>query len=263
MARIHVETIIDAPLERIWEFTQDPRRHPRWDARFGRIDPVPGTEPAAFTYATTVFPGVEIAGHGVHTGDRRDDTGGAVSALRFGSSDWRSPIESGTGYWRYVPVAGGVRFLTGYAYRTRWGLVGWAVDLVFGPVFGWATAWSFDRLRLWLEHDVTPERALRHAVAETTLRLILVAGAVATVTSGAGVPGIGWLFALVIAGLAVFLPPHPRTPAARRCRRRPATPQPAEPPPLACSPRVTASRLAAPSLRAIAARSGAGTGERR
>ncbi|GAA1654345.1 SRPBCC family protein [Actinoplanes couchii] len=215
MARIYVETIIDAPLDRVWEATQDHRRHPRWDLRFGRIDPVPGTTPAEFTYATTVLPGVEIAGYGVHTGDRRGGhDGAAVSALRFGSPDRRSPIESGTGYWRYVPAGERTTFLTGYAYRTRWGLAGRAVDLVFGPLFGWATAWSFDRLRLWLEHGVTPERALGHALAELALRLAVVAGAAAA--------GAGWPVVLLIAVLAVFVPPHPRTPAARRCRRQAA-----------------------------------------
>lgn len=216
MARVYVETVIAAPLDRVWAATQDHRQHPRWDVRFGRIDPVPGTEPAEFTYATAVLPGIEIAGFGVHTGERRDD-GGAVSALRFGSADRRSPIEAGTGYWRYVPVDDRVRFLTGYAYRTRWGLAGRAVDLVFGPVFGWATAWSFDRLRLWLDHGVTPERALRNALAEVALRLAVVAGAVAV--------GAHWLTVLVAAGLAVLVPPHPHTPAARRCLRRADAPR--------------------------------------
>ncbi|WP_198171344.1 SRPBCC family protein [Actinoplanes awajinensis] len=212
MARIYVETIIAAPMERIWAATQDHRQHPRWDARFGRIDPVPGSEPAAFTYATAVLPGVEIAGYGVHSGERQRDGGEAVSSLRFGSADRRSPIREGAGYWRYVPVAGGVRFLTGYAYRTRWGRAGRLVDLAFGPVFGWATAWSFDRLRLWLEHGVTPERARRNAVVECLLRAALVAAAPA-----AGRP----LLVLVAAGLAIGFPPYRKTPAARRCRRRP------------------------------------------
>ncbi|GAA4588503.1 hypothetical protein BJY16_008583 [Actinoplanes octamycinicus] len=218
MARIYVETTIAATVDRVWDATQDHRLHPRWDARFGRIDPVPGSSPAAFTYATAVLPGVEIAGYGVHSGDRRPAGGGAVSALRFGSTDWRSPIREGSGYWRYLPVPGGVRFLTGYAYRTRWGRAGRLIDLVFGPVFGWATAWSFDRLRLWLEHGVTPERARRHALAELLLRTGLVAAAL-TLT---GHP----LVVLLTAAVAAGVPPHPRTPAARRCLRRPGKDDP-------------------------------------
>jgi hypothetical protein len=212
VARIYVETTIAASMDRVWLATQDHRQHPRWDARFGRIDPVPGSAPAAFTYATAVLPGVEIAGYGVHSGERQQ-AGGAVSALRFGSADRRSPIREGSGYWRYVLVPGGVRFLTGYAYRTRWGRAGRLVDLVFGPAFGWATAWSFDRLRLWLEHGVTPERARLHAALELVLRATLVAAAGLL----DGRPAV----VLVAALLAIGLPPHPHTPAARRCRRRP------------------------------------------
>ncbi|WP_436531182.1 hypothetical protein [Actinoplanes sp. HUAS TT8] len=205
MARVYVETVIAAPLERIWAATQDPREHVRWDVRFGRIDPVADGE---FTYATAVLPGVEIAGYGVHSGERRQASGEAVSALRFGSDDVRSLIREGSGYWRYVPADHGVRFLTGYAYRPRWGRLGRLIDLVFGPVFGWATAWSFDRLRLWLERGVTPERARWHAVLDLALRAAVIAVALHT---------HWWL--LVVP--AILLPPHPLTPAARRCRRQP------------------------------------------
>jgi hypothetical protein len=233
MAKVYVETLIDAPLDRIWAATQDYRQHTRWDARFGRIDPVPGSAPiptdvpatglpttgehAAFTYATAVLPWVEIAGYGVHTGDRHGP-GGATSALRFGSDDRRSVISDGAGYWRYATTSNGVRFLTGYSYRTRWGRAGRAVDLAFGPVFGWATAWSFDRLRLWLEAGVSPERARLHAMTELLLRAALVAGAVAV----DGRP----LVVLAAAALATGVPPHPHTPAARRCRRRPGQDDP-------------------------------------
>ncbi len=125
----------------------------------------------------------------------------------------RSLIREGSGYWRYVPVRGGVRFLTGYAYRPRWGCLGRLIDLVFGPLFGWATAWSFDRLRLWLERGVPPERARLHFIAEFVLRAALIAVALRT----------GWW---VLAAPAVALPPHPLTPAARRCRRRPGKDMP-------------------------------------
>jgi hypothetical protein len=29
---------------------------------------------------------------------------------------------------------------------------------------GWATAWSFDRLRLWIEFDISPEYVLRSSI---------------------------------------------------------------------------------------------------
>ena len=70
MAIIYVETLIDAPMERVWRATQDPGAHRRWDVRFGRIEPVPGSSPARFRYATTVLPGVRVGGYGVHAGER-------------------------------------------------------------------------------------------------------------------------------------------------------------------------------------------------
>ena len=83
----------------------------------------------------------------------------------------RSLIRSGSGYWRYEPTSGGVRFLTRYDYETRWGALGALVDRVlFRPLLGWATAWSFDRLRIWLEEGVEPERSRRLARARRCLR---------------------------------------------------------------------------------------------
>jgi hypothetical protein len=61
-----------------------------------------------------------------------------------------------------VPTEAGTRFITRYDYDTRFGAPGRVLDrLVFRPLLGWATAWSFDRLRLWLEEGIAPETALR------------------------------------------------------------------------------------------------------
>ena len=165
---IYVESRIRAPMEALWAATQEPGRHQRWDLRFGRIeylDRVEG-EPQRFTDATTVAPGVTVAGTGESLGDRDRPDGSRWSGLKFWADDWRSLIVSGAGYWRYVPTGDGIRFLTRYDYRPRWGRPGAAVDRwVFRPLFGWATAWSFDRLRLWLEDGVAPERSRDQAVA--------------------------------------------------------------------------------------------------
>jgi hypothetical protein len=92
---------------------------------------------------------------------RAREDGSATSALRFWSDDRRALIREGSGYWRYVPTDDGVRFITRYDYATRWGMVGALVDRVaFRPLLGWATAWSFDRLRLWLERGISPEESL-------------------------------------------------------------------------------------------------------
>lgn len=163
-----MESRIRAPMDALWDATQEPDRHQRWDLRFGRIayDPPVEGEPQHFTYATTLLPGITITGTGESLGDRRRPDGTRWSGLRFWSPDPRSLIEAGAGYWRYVPTDGGVRFLTRYDYRPRWGRFGAVVDHhVVRPVFGWATAWSFDRLRLWLEEGTPPERSRDLAVA--------------------------------------------------------------------------------------------------
>src|SRR5690606_30812489 len=69
------------------------------------------------------------------------------------------------------------RFLTWYDYRTRFGALGRLFDgAVFRPLMGWATAWSFDRLRLWIEKGIDPalsmQRALAHAVARISLATV-------------------------------------------------------------------------------------------
>lgn len=172
---IYVESLIRCDLDELWEATQDPQRHSRWDLRFGEISYLEkfDDEPQRFTYATTVA-GIRVAGTGESLGDRDRADGSRWSGLKFWASDRRSIIRSGAGYWRYVPTEDGVRFLTRYDYRTRWGRFGRILDrCAFRPAFGWATAWSFDRLRLWLEDGVTPERSaaqyLTHLTAATGL----------------------------------------------------------------------------------------------
>lgn len=158
-------------MERLWNATQDPDQHQRWDVRFGRITFLPRAdgEPQRFTYATTVAPGVTVAGTGESLGDRDRPDGTRWSGLKFWASDRRSIIEAGAGYWRYVPTDDGIRFLTRYDYRPRWGRLGEIIDRsIFRPAFGWATAWSFDRLRLWLEEGTPPERTRDQAIAHAT-----------------------------------------------------------------------------------------------
>jgi DoxX-like family len=165
---IYVESRVHAPIERVWDATQQPDQHQRWDLRFGTITYLPraGDEAQRFTYATTVAPGVSVAGTGESLGERDRADGTRWSGLRFWAADRRSIIESGAGYWRYIPTGDGVRFLTRYDYRPRWGRVGELIDRwMFRPIFGWATAWSFDRLRLWLEDGTPPERARNQAIA--------------------------------------------------------------------------------------------------
>ncbi|NQX12928.1 SRPBCC family protein [Microbacteriaceae bacterium VKM Ac-2855] len=139
----------------MWDATQDPREHVRWDVRFSEIVPEPVERGAAahFTYVRR-SPVHDVHGRGVSIGDRWQAGGGRTSALRFATDDRLSPIRSGRGYWRYVPTADGrTRFITGYDYEAGWGVL----DLAVRPLLGWATAWSFDRLRIWLEGGAEPE----------------------------------------------------------------------------------------------------------
>jgi hypothetical protein len=147
--------------------------------RFTDIEYLPRSDPQApqqFLYATRIGFGLRIAGGGESVGENHGSAG-RVSALKFWSHDPKSLIREGSGYWKYVPADTGQRFLTRYDYRTRFGFVGAAVDRwLFRPLLGWATAWSFDRLRLWIERGIDPalsfERSLVHASARLALGLI-------------------------------------------------------------------------------------------
>ncbi|MFF0020763.1 MULTISPECIES: hypothetical protein [unclassified Streptomyces] len=231
---IYVEARIRGPLDTVWERTQDPGRHQRWDLRFTEIAPLPHAPgaPRHFRYATRVLPLLTVSGTGVSAGERERPDGTRTSALRFASPHPLSPLAEGSGYWRYVPDGDGVRFLTGYDYRPRWGRPGALADrLLFRPLMGWATAWSFDRLRLWVERGITPERARRNWAAELLARALLATAGCAglglaprTGPFGPLSPAAAYLcplLCLVAVALALLAAPLPGTPAARRCLRTP------------------------------------------
>jgi uncharacterized membrane protein YphA (DoxX/SURF4 family) len=167
---IYVETLIRASLDDVWHATQTPDEHARWDLRFSEISYLPRadeTVPQRFVYSTRLGFGLRVAGEGESVGTRADELGRRTSALKFWSDDAKSLIRVGSGYWQYTPTPQGTCFLTWYDYEPRFGAAGRIFDsLVFRPLIGWATAWSFDRLRLWLEQGVDPALAsLRAAVA--------------------------------------------------------------------------------------------------
>ncbi len=176
---IYVETRIRGSMDELWRLTQTPGLHERWDLRFSSIvylERAGDSEPQRFRYATRIGFVAEIGGWGETIGERAAD-GTRTSALKFGSEDRRSLIRSGSGYWKYEQVEDEVRFITGYDYEVRWGVIGLAFDrIVFRPLMGWATAWSFDRLRLWIEAGVEPHRAARqalvHALAAATVAFV-------------------------------------------------------------------------------------------
>ncbi|MCK2037361.1 SRPBCC family protein [Microbacterium sp. SSW1-49] len=157
---LYVEILIRAPLETVWRLTQDPDSHVRWDARFTAIRPLHRRPDGAQEFDYELDLRVHtIRGTGVSLGTRESPRGERTSALVFDSADRLSPLQAGRGYWRYIPADGGVRFITGYDYTPGWGRLGRILDrMVIRRFVWWLTARSFDRLRMWAEDDIDPER---------------------------------------------------------------------------------------------------------
>jgi uncharacterized membrane protein YphA (DoxX/SURF4 family) len=177
---IYVEIFIRKSVDEIWSLTQEPHLHQRWDLRFDQIQYLPrasSADPQRFLYETRIGFGLSIKGTGESVGQRELESGENISSLKFASDDTKSLIREGSGYWRYIPVENGIRFLTWYDYQVRFGMLGRIVDrLAFRPLIGWATAWSFDRLRLWAESGQSPELSMSlsmvHAIARITIAFI-------------------------------------------------------------------------------------------
>ena len=174
---IYVEIRIQDDLDHIWRLTQEPALHQRWDLRFTRIEYLPRPDPAQpqkFLYETRIGFGMTIRGTGESVATRATADGDTSSALKFASQDPKSLIREGSGYWRYVPTAAGLRFFTWYDYTVRFGIAGRLADrIVFRPLMGWATAWSFDRMRLWAEEGQTPEASMAFALIHATARICI------------------------------------------------------------------------------------------
>jgi hypothetical protein len=171
---IYVEARIRGTIDEVWRLTQTPDLHVRWDLRFTDIEYLPRPDedlPQRFLYATRIGFGLAVQGEGETVGQRDGAGGERTSALKFWSDDPKSLLREGAGYWRYVPSRDGLRFFTSYDYRVRFGALGRAFDgLVFRPLMGWATALSFDRLRLWVEKGIDPASSLRQALIHTAAR---------------------------------------------------------------------------------------------
>lgn len=166
-------------MDTLWEHTQTPSLHEQWDLRFSGIDYLPkseGTSLQRFRYTTRIGFSLDVSGEGETIAERNLADGSRLSALRFWSAQPASLIREGSGYWKYIPTSNGIRFLTWYDYRTRFGAAGRAFDrLVFRPLLGWATAWSFDCLRLWLEERKRPADAIRQTIVHASARIAIAA----------------------------------------------------------------------------------------
>lgn len=154
---IYVEIPIHVPVEGVWEASQQPDLHAQWDLRISSISYLQKEEgqPQLFTYTRKVGP-LTVEGWGKSSGTIFSDSGARSSSLHFGTDMKISPIKEGRGYWKYEPTEQGTKFLTQYDYTVNCGLLGQAVDLLFRPLMGYATAVSFDVLKRWLEKGEAP-----------------------------------------------------------------------------------------------------------
>jgi hypothetical protein len=220
---IYVEVRIQAPKELVWKLSQDTSLHPKWDLRFSRIVPVAenGQGLQHFRYEFSL-PFHTIHGTGTSLGHRDRADGQSTSVLKFDTLDPLSPIGPGSGYWRYIPTAEGLRFITGYNYSPGMGAPGKLLDSwFFRPALGWATALSFDRLRLWAESGLDPKDSRNRWFMDAAVR------AAGAVTAGLLLRGaaekrstIFALAGLAVAGASWLVPPHPTVPRAARCLRQ-------------------------------------------
>ncbi|WJE54365.1 DoxX-like family protein [Bacillus cereus] len=164
---IYVQTEMETSMDELWKYTQDPMLHTEWDARFTEISYLARKEdePQRFLYKTKIGFGLEIAGEGESIGELQKETGERISSLKFWTDSELSLIKIGRGYWKYTPNGKNICFETQYDYETRFRGVGRIIDsYVFRPLLGWATAWSFDALKLWLEKGLHPCLLIRKTI---------------------------------------------------------------------------------------------------
>src|SRR5258708_2969539 len=152
---IDVETVIRTDLDTLWQRTQDPQVHHRWDLRFTSVVRLTDPEkdgPHRFIYLTRLPFGITLHSEGESVGSKDGPDGSRTNALTLRSDDPKMLVTRASGHWKYELGDGGVRFRSHYQYETRYGFLGRIVDaVVLRPFLRWATAWSFDRLRLWIE----------------------------------------------------------------------------------------------------------------
>ncbi|MDX5339380.1 MAG: DoxX-like family protein [Cyclobacteriaceae bacterium] len=174
---LYIETKIECDLDELWTKTQEPSLHQKWDLRFSEISYLPKkdpTDPQEFLYSTKIGFGIKVNGIGQSIATKTKENGESTSVLKFSSDSQISIIKQGSGYWKYVPEASGIKFFTGYDYKTRWGLLGNLIDkVIFRPLMIWATAWSFDCLRNWIEKGLHPKQAINAQLSVLLVNLTL------------------------------------------------------------------------------------------
>lgn len=209
-------------MEKVWTLSQDPALHPRWDLRFSKIVPTGSDEQGLVRFRYEFrLPFHSIQGAGTSLGHRHRSDGQATSVLKFDTADPLSPIGPGSGYWRYIPTEDGLRFITGYNYQPGMRAVGRLLDSwMIRPAVGWATAISFDRLRLWAESDLDPKDSRDRWLIDAAARAggILAAGLLLRrAVTGRDAGALAWGMTATVA--SCIFPAHWSVPRAGRCLR--------------------------------------------
>lgn len=138
------------------EYTQEPHIHTEWDARFTEISYVEKQEGEPQKFYIKQRSDLGLKQLEKVNRQIRKETGERISSLKFWTDNTLSLIQIGRGYWKYTPCKEHIHFETQYDYDTRYGRIGNVIDFyMFRPLLGWATAWSFDALKLWLEKGFT------------------------------------------------------------------------------------------------------------
>lgn len=108
---IYVETLVRGHLEDLWQRTQDPALHERWDLRFSEIDYLPrdGDEPQRFRYETRLGVGLRVRGEGESTGPGPAQRASAPPLSVSGPTILSRSSARVAATGEYVPTADGVR----------------------------------------------------------------------------------------------------------------------------------------------------------
>lgn len=151
--KIVVEALVPAPVEVVWQRTQQPDLHVLWDIRFTTIRYLDQKDERGYNvmdYRTSIGFGMDVSGFGHYL----QSIPQSLSTFEFDSNDWKSLITLGRGIWLYKPRENGTYFKTVYDYQVRHGLAGRVVDYLFFRNFmRLATEWGFETLRIWCMGD--------------------------------------------------------------------------------------------------------------
>ncbi|WP_342468118.1 hypothetical protein NSS78_09620 [Bacillus sp. FSL W8-0920] len=172
---VYVETTIHAPIEKVWEYTQNPKLHEQWDLRFSTIslNEPQNEQPQSFLYEKHLGFGLNVTGTGAYRTRMMDERNERASSLHFKSSHPLSFIKEGSGYWKYMKTSDHIVFQTQFDYKTKEGKGWtWADRILFRPMIGFMTAFSFGALKTWLEKGTHPRLLLERTLAHYGICLL-------------------------------------------------------------------------------------------